>query len=1021
MEAPVSPLQTPLDSGRHIVTLLFADLSRSTPLAAAMEAEHYAALLTELRHAYDDVVPAHGGQVVRVQGDGVLAMFGFPVPREDDARRAVEAAVALHQRVAALPLALPPGFALSLHSGVHGGIVLIAAGDIERGRFELLGPVPHIAARLSDRAAPHEVLVSQETLGPAARHFQTSEPQQLQLRGRAEPLAVLSIQTRADGADPGATPAPAAAAVNKTELIGREAELHQLQAALHQAFDGPPRVLAVSGAPGLGKTFLVQALVEQAGAWRLLRGHCDPGLDAEAMQPFAQMLRALGQPVEAKVAQAVAAMSAQVAALAEAQPLLMVIDDWQWADDASHLVLHALRRLPAARLLVLLTTRPQDAAAGGGGAHAVIDLQPLSAADSLRLAEARLPGVDPFVIAEVCRHAGGNPLFLGELCQSVRRAGRARGRSLRAGDVAESLGLGRQAGTAAWLGHLVLSRLRDLPPEQVELAQAAAIVGNVVPEWLLEHLSGHRADSPAVRALADADLLYAGDEAQTLRFKHGLMRDVIYAGIGLHARQLLHLRVAAALQQRLREDEHPELLQALAYHFGAGGEPTLTAHYAEQAGNRALAASALDRARALYRSALDALDQLAPSPVRALRWIDIVHQRCLVSVFDPTRDDLALVQRALNLAEQQADPVVTSRARYWLSYIHYALGEASAAVLHGEQALAEARAAGDGPLATQIIATLGEAHTTAAQYPQALQRLDEAIAIKRAHRSGRRVNVGLAFSLVCRACVVADRGDFAAALLLFDEAADCIGNVNHQIGATVAGWRAAVLLWRGDWEQALVAAEASRHIAQATHSLSQYSIAHALHGYARWRRDDEAAGLAAVEEATAWLTPHDNGIYRSLNHGWLAEGLLGTARRDVGRHHAALALQRARRGDQIGGAMCRRALALDAAQRGRFDEADRQLAHADAVAAQRESAHEAALNLLARARAAQWRDQAAQAGAWYGRADAQLLTLGMIGHRRRLQQWRDGGVDVAQPVPAPVTATATADTAAPSASRASSS
>ena len=84
-----------VDPGRRYLTLLFSDLSDSTALAAAMEAEHYAAMLSLLRRAYQDTIAHHGGVVVRVQGDGLLAMFGHPQTQEDDGRRAVEAALDL--------------------------------------------------------------------------------------------------------------------------------------------------------------------------------------------------------------------------------------------------------------------------------------------------------------------------------------------------------------------------------------------------------------------------------------------------------------------------------------------------------------------------------------------------------------------------------------------------------------------------------------------------------------------------------------------------------------------------------------------------------------------------------------------------------------------------------------------------------------------------------------------------------------------------------------------------------------
>jgi class 3 adenylate cyclase len=108
--------EPPTEGGRHYVTLLFSDLSRSTELASAMEAEQYAALLSTLRIAYQETVPRWGGTIVRVQGDGLLAMFGHPVVHEHAGRRAVEAAIALHQAVRRLAPRLPAGFALDLHN-----------------------------------------------------------------------------------------------------------------------------------------------------------------------------------------------------------------------------------------------------------------------------------------------------------------------------------------------------------------------------------------------------------------------------------------------------------------------------------------------------------------------------------------------------------------------------------------------------------------------------------------------------------------------------------------------------------------------------------------------------------------------------------------------------------------------------------------------------------------------------------------------------------------------------------------
>ena len=968
----------PVDPGRRYVTLLFADLSHSTELAGAMEAEHYAALLAELRRAYQVHITRHGGVVVRVQGDGLLAMFGHPLTREDDGRRAVDAALDLHQRVgelrvelqAELPAELPLGQALSLHTGIHSGLVLIAAGDIERGRFELLGPVPNIASRLSDAAAPHEILVSEETLGPASRFFVTGAPQPLQVKGRDAPILVYRVDARAGLAARFA----AGARHGVAPFVGRQADLERLEQLLTEALTGAPRSVAVAGAAGIGKTRLIEQLLGRAAqrGWRVLRGYCESDLAAEPLQPFRHMLQALGGDTSPDTAEAFGALFAD---LAGQRPLLLFVDDSQWADDATKQVLTALHRLADCRLFIVLSTRRtggeagNEAGPGPSAARQTIELMPLNDAEAAQAIAARLPGADPFVAAEIARHAGGNPLFIEELCHSA-----ARGEGVRR--------LGRLHGGAGWLSHLVESRVQHLPPAQAELVRTAAVIGNVIPAWLLERLTGEPEDGLLVRGLAEQDFIFPGERAGTLRFKHGIARDVIYDSVGLQARQSLHLRIAQAMQAQ------SAATGALAYHFDAGGDAAQAARYAELAGDTALAASALDRARAQYRVALAALDRLPLSADIARRWIAIVQRLSLVFVFDSSRNEFALAVRAVQLAEryfkppaeQPADAATIARARFWLGFISYALGDTLAAIAHGEQALAEAEAAGEASLSTQVVALLGMAHTAAAQYPRALVLLDEAIAVKRAHRSGRRTNIGLAYSLVCRAYLLGDRGQFAQAHDCFGEAQACIVGVTHEIVATVHGWRSAVLLWQGRWAEARSAAAESGRIAEATRCLSQLSIARAVDGYAHWRLARPPQALQAIIDATAWLDPRQSGLFRSLNHGWLADGLTEAGRRSEARHHAALALQRGRQRDLIGVAMTYRALARDAAAERRVEAARRYIALALTTARERESAHEIAVTQLCAAEIALLHDQPARADALLDAASAGFDAMAMAWH-----------------------------------------
>ena len=1003
---------------RRYLTLLFADLSESTALADLMEAERYGEMLGELRRIFREVIPRHGGMLVRAQGDGILAMFGYPDAREDDGRRATEAALELHEAVRGLRVAgkLPGGRTLSLHSGVHAGLVLVADGDMELGRFELLGSVPNIAARLSDQAGADELFVSEETLGPQARYFETSECRALALRGRAQPLRAYAVRRRAA---PQALPAVRSMR-GLAPFVGRHAEMLALERHLHAAAAAVPQFVAVAGGPGLGKTRLIEQLLQLAGAagWTVCRGYCENYLGALPLQPFVQMLRAhfgivhetpapraalavetglqaLGPAASAYreallhalslalpgpaappgSPQVVAALCKVFDTLAARRPLLLFIDDWQWADDASHQVLEAIRTLPCP-IFVLVSTR--DAAAARGAE--ILPLEPLNAEESARTIECLLVSPAPFLAEEIHRYAGGNPLFIEELCHSAAVDG-------------AGTRVGRVHAGAAWLDTLIESRVARLPPAQAQVVKVAAVLGNVFPAWLLERISGHAADDPVLHALAEHDFIFPGGQAGTLRFKHGITRDVIYDAVGFDERRAMHLRVAAALAEgdaSTVDDAH----ESLAYHYGAGGQPADAALHAELAGDKAMRASALDRARTQYRAALTALDALGVDrPERRQRWIAIVQRLGLASVFDPLglEDGVALFERGVELAHIDGDAATLARAEYWLCYICYAKGLAREAVLHGERALARAEHVGDARLVAQVRAALGQALATAGGYDRALLLLDVAIDAKRRNvpRSGS-VAVGSAYALACKGSILGDRGAFALAHECLAEALQLASEGTHHVRCSVLGWICTVYQWQGRWQEALAAGQEATRIAAHVKSSHMFAISQALAGYADWMLTRRPQALAAIQDAAAWTEARGGRLFTSLIYGWLVDALVAQGNTAAARHRGAQAIVRGREGERIGEAMARRALALAALQADDRPAVERHLRAADRSAALRGSAHEAAVTTLLRARIAAERGLRHDARAALDGAEEAFTRLDMQWHLAEAQALRRG-------------------------------
>jgi class 3 adenylate cyclase len=1007
---------------RRYLTMMFSDLSESTRLAASMEAEQYAEVLGELRRAYQEVIPKHGGTIVQIQGDGVLAVFGYPEAREDGGRRATEAALELHERVRRLrprtEAAIPEP--LALHTGIHSGLVLCDEGDLVRGRVELLGDATNLAAHLSDVAERDEILVSEQTLGPERHLFEVGATRALRLSGRAEALTVHRILARG----PVATRYEAHVLRGLTPFVGRQAEMRALERSLREAVAGTVRCVAVCAPAGLGKTRLMEEFLRRAESrdCQVHRGYCEPYQSAEPLQPFLQMLRALFRldsgmdarraaaaveaglaaigpelrargapllrllslgerpaapagPVSASHESAVAALRDLFDALAATRPQALFVDDWHWADDATHQAIAAIRALAQRRILIVTASRSLAAGDAGTSDAQVLELAPFTEPEALEAIRRISPGMEPFTMGEICRYSGGNPLYIEELCHSAAEAGAERP-------------LGRVASGEAWLSALIESRVTRLPAAQAALVRTAAVIGNVIPSWLLESVTGCAADHPMVRALAAQDLVFPGESPGTLRFKHGIARDVIYDAVGLHERRAIHLRIARTLRAHASAGAVEENLEALAYHFGAAGRSAEAADYAELAGDRAAAASALDRAQAQYGAALSAIDRLEPSPANRRRWISIALRLARACVFDPSREQREILSRAAAIARELGDAPAIAGTEFWLGNVCYALGESRAAIRHCERALAAAQGAGDERLIAEIRATLGEAAAAACDYGRALGLLEEAIVLKRRHRSGTRPAIGLAYTLLCKASVLGDRGQFAQARECFAEALEAVRGVRHAVLGSLFCWQSAVFLWQGGWDDARLAAYEAQRVAEQVRSRYLFAMSRALAAYAGWVATRAPELLQAMLDATQWIEASGRLQYISLCHGWLADALVSRGRYAEARDRAARALRRGRGGDRLGEAMACRAMARAAAKGIGRRPARHYLALAMDAARARGSPHEAAATLLCEAEIALGLGDRQRARALADEAESAFARMDMAWHLAEVARLR---------------------------------
>lgn len=194
---PTPAAESVLTEGeRKQATVLFSDLSGYTALNEELDPEEVQDLMSRLKRAAVQLIEQHGGMVNQFVGDEILALFGIPTASEDDAPRAVRAALALHAMVPSFLAehAKGSGRTLRFHSGIASGLVVVSRQDARDGTFSITGDTVNTASRLADLAEVDEVLVSPEAYRLVAYFFACEAMSRVLLRGKAEPLTPYRVR-----------------------------------------------------------------------------------------------------------------------------------------------------------------------------------------------------------------------------------------------------------------------------------------------------------------------------------------------------------------------------------------------------------------------------------------------------------------------------------------------------------------------------------------------------------------------------------------------------------------------------------------------------------------------------------------------------------------------------------------------------------------------------------------------------------------------------------------------------------
>jgi class 3 adenylate cyclase len=579
---------------RRLVTVLFADVVDSTVLGESLDPEDLRRLLGRFYEIARQVVDAHSGTLEKFIGDAAMAIFGLPQAHDDDARRAVAAALELCQRVredAAL------GDRLPIRVGINSGEV-VASRDRANQDFIVTGDAVNVAARLQQSAEPWQVLVSVRTASATRGAYAFGPPVDLQLKGKAQPVTARAVIGPSSEVGP------------RTPLVGRDADLAQLELVARRAFDERrPYLVSLIAPAGTGKSRLVEEFIRRLDGMapdaRVAVAQCLPYGQRLTYWPMRALLLYIvgrsevpdgpeelrdeirdwlqrhGSERPAETADILAATigasdtdvldrSALFAAWREMvelaaadQPLLLLIEDLHWSSDSLlDLIEFVLQPRADAPMLMLALTRPERRPTWGGGRrnHVSLALEPLDSGSIEHLVQDILDGPAPELLPIVVQRSEGNPFYAGEIVRSLVE----RGVDLRDPEAVQAAA----AGLPDTVQATVLARLDALDPQSRRVLQLGSVFGRSFSAAGVQALLGQEGDADvgeAIERLIDREMLRPAGRGE-LVFRHILIREVAYGTLPRSERARLHGGAGAWLDagSNGREDEMAELI---AYHY----------------------------------------------------------------------------------------------------------------------------------------------------------------------------------------------------------------------------------------------------------------------------------------------------------------------------------------------------------------------------------------------------------------------------------------------------------------------
>jgi predicted ATPase/class 3 adenylate cyclase len=953
--------EPPPQEVRKRVTILFCDLKGSTTLGESLDSES----LREVMSRYFDVMSAaiarHEGTIEKFIGDAVMAVFGIPRVREDDALRAVRAAGEMQEGLLRLNDELERAYGVRLANriGVNTGEV-VAGGPIS-GQRMLIGDPVNVAARLEQAAGEMEALLGELTYRLVRDHVRVEQVEPLELKGKAERIpAYRLVEVLARRAEP----------TGAAQFVGREEELGVLEGALGRAIESRScELVVVTGEAGVGKSTLRQEFTRRASERALvIRGHCLSYGSGITFWPLVEVVReaagitegdnlaearaklletVAGNPdVAERVGSAVGLSERQfplheiywgarklVETLARDRPLVLVLEDLHWAEPVLFDLIEAVAAsVSDAPVLVVATGRPdllekREALAS----LPQIALGALSDADTGRMIDHVLHDAPlaPDARRRIVTAAEGNPLFVEQLVSMMIDEGLLR-QVDGTWDVDEL--------PAGWvpptIHALLSSRLDHLGHGERATIDPASVIGFNFPAEALIELVGDAVRDGLDERLGELErkqFVRSGDETGMYRFDHLLIKETVYEALLKRARATLHERFVG-WADRVNGDRAVEFEEILGYHLEQAHRYLVElapgdehAYEVGRDGGRRLAAAGR---RAFERGDMNAASRLLLRATALMPPLDLERLRlfpdlgeALLQIGEVAQAE-SLLDDAIATAEVAEAPALAANAEVVRVLVRRLSG---AEANWNEQAMAAAssaiavceQAADDIGLARawRMIASVHGSACRFADAASALERALEHAARAGDVRQGRRSSTPYAMVMAFGPTPV------PAAIARYEEISALVAG-DRQAEAGVLCSFGEIRALAGEFEPARELMRTSRALLEELELKVDATMISLQAAHVEFLADDAAAAEAELRQGYEVLDRLGDRYFLPTFAGLLARALLLQGRLDEAAELTDLAEERARLDDVDAQALWRCARARLLARAGQHDAAE---------------------------------------------------------------------------------------------------